>query len=97
MMAIELYSKELRDPHQHELGVFGEVPSELMKQRKELASRNEDNHTWILVTDMIGGSEWLDESLVIYGVDVIEVDNLASAEARLRQLAQLPQKRVAGM
>jgi hypothetical protein len=95
--AIELYSKEISEPEEHSLLFFGEIPEELLNEREEFVARNEGARTWILISDLIGGSEWVNEMSEVYALQIIEVDNLKDAEATLRQLVQPQQKRVAGM
>jgi hypothetical protein len=95
--AIELYSKEISDPEEHALIFLGELPDELLNEREEFVARNEGSRTWILISDLIGGSEWVNEMSELYALQIIEVDNLKEAETTLRQLIQSKQKRVAGM
>lgn len=95
--AIEFYSKEIQEPEEHALLFCGEIPNELLQRREELVARNEGARTWILVSDTVGGSEWVNEMSEVYALQIIEVINLKEAVSTLRQLIQPQPKRAAGI
>ena len=94
---LKLYTESITAPAEHSLIFIGEVPDKLLEEREALLKERKGFREWVLITDVIGGSEWLDEMEGVLGLNVIEVDDLKQTEAALRQLAQPQQKRAAGM
>jgi hypothetical protein len=94
---LELYTEGLATPEKHSLIFIGEVPDKLLEERGAQLKERKGFREWVLITDMSGGSEWLDEMEGVLGLNVIEVDDLKKAELALRQLVRPQQKKVAGM